>query len=108
MMSSTSFQPPSSHPPTPNKTDDRKINYGLADVRVVLRGEDDAIKCLKRITHRIIEELDLRPPKAKMWEVRPRTHPPTYLLIPLDRLLFLHPPTHPPTHPPIHRRRGIR
>ncbi|GAB5033430.1 shikimate kinase [Nannochloropsis oceanica] len=48
--------------------DARKANYALADVRVVLRAEDDGIKCLKRVTHRIIEELDLRPPKAKMWE----------------------------------------
>lgn len=48
--------------------DARKTNYALADVRVVLRAEDDSIKCLKRLTHRIIEELDLRPPKAKMWE----------------------------------------
>lgn len=47
---------------------ERKKNYGLADVRVVLRPEDNAIRCLKRVTHRIIEELDLRPPKAKMWE----------------------------------------
>lgn len=48
--------------------EERKGNYALADVRVVLRGEDDAVKCLKRVAHRIIEELDLRPPKAKMWE----------------------------------------
>jgi len=48
--------------------DARKTNYALADVRVVLRAEDDSIRCLKRLTHRIIEELDLRPPKAKMWE----------------------------------------
>lgn len=35
---------------------------------MVLRAEDDAVRCLKRVVHRIIEELDLRPPKAKMWE----------------------------------------
>ena len=37
-------------------------------MRVVLRPDDDAVKCLKRVVHRVIEELDLRPPKAKMWE----------------------------------------
>lgn len=64
--------PPPSHTPTNPSTHNPapKITHThfQADVRVVLRAEDDAVRCLKRVVHRIIEELDLRPPKAKMWE----------------------------------------
>lgn len=56
---------PTNSKPTPTNNNQQKQK---ADVRVVLRAEDDAVRCLKRVVHRIIEELDLRPPKAKMWE----------------------------------------
>ena len=35
---------------------------------MVLNDKDDPVRALKRVAHRIIEELDLKPPKAKMWE----------------------------------------
>lgn len=39
-----------------------------ADVKVALSADDSPIRVLRRVTHRIIEELDMRPPKAKAWE----------------------------------------
>lgn len=37
-------------------------------MKVALSADDSPIRVLRRVTHRIIEELDMRPPKAKAWE----------------------------------------
>jgi hypothetical protein len=48
--------------------EERRGGYKLSDVRVAVRADDPPVRVLRRVTHRIIEELDLRPPKAKAWE----------------------------------------
>jgi hypothetical protein len=35
---------------------------------VQVREQDTPVRVLRRVSHRIIEELDLRPPKARAWE----------------------------------------
>jgi shikimate kinase len=47
---------------------ERQKHYKLADVRVQVREQDTPVRVLRRVSHRIIEELDLRPPKARAWE----------------------------------------